>query len=117
MRTIIAAAVLFVLFAVLLALVPAFAQSGRHGEGHAQHHDEYQHWKRPGTNASCCSNADCRPTRTYRDDNDQWRAWDGRRWIVVPDSKVLNFRAKDGAGHLCEANGVIYCLVPGEPKS
>ena len=41
----------------------AFAQSGKHGDSHAQMHDIYQHWHpplNPGT--SCCNNADCRPT-------------------------------------------------------
>lgn len=42
---------------------PAIAQSGAHGDGHAQHHEEYQQWKQ-ANGASCCSDADCRPVRS-----------------------------------------------------
>jgi hypothetical protein len=94
----------------------AFAQSGDHGDGHAQMHDIYQHWHpplNPGT--SCCNNADCRPTRAYVDNDGYWRAWNGVAWLLVPQERVLpSDYAGDGRSHLCEKVGFIYCFTPGE---
>jgi hypothetical protein len=116
-----------VLFGVVLvlgaALVAARAQtvdteppSGRHGDGHAQMHDIYEHWHpplNPGT--SCCNNADCRPTRAYVDNEGQWRAWNGAAWLPVPQERVLPADyAGDGRSHLCEKAGFVYCFTPGE---
>jgi hypothetical protein len=93
------------------------AQSGAHGEGHAEHHDEYQHWKQPGSGLSCCDDKDCRPTRAYLAE-EGWRAWDGARWLLVPPAAVLDVRAKDGRSHLCATPaGHTYCFVPADPKS
>lgn len=61
-----------------------FAQ-GRHGQGHAQHHDWYQELKQPGTGYSCCNGTvngpngavvegDCRPTRAQLQEDGTWRA-------------------------------------------
>jgi hypothetical protein len=105
------------------AVVSAHAQSrdqehysGRHGDGHAQMHDVYEHWhppQNPGT--SCCNNADCRPTRAFVDGEGQWRAWNGSAWLLVPQERVLpaNY-AGDGRSHLCEKEGFVYCFTPGE---
>jgi hypothetical protein len=69
---------------------PARAQSGMHGDGHAEMHETYKGWHPPGNpNTSCCSNADCRPTRAYVGDDGLWRAWNGLRWLTVPQSRVL----------------------------
>jgi hypothetical protein len=93
------------------------AQTGNHGNGHAQHHDEYREWKQPGSGLSCCNDQDCRPTRAYLSE-DGWRAWDGTRWLPVPWSAVLDVRARDGRTHLCATpGGHVYCLVPADPKS
>src|ERR687887_2305861 len=76
-----AAAPLLALALVALAF-GAFAQSGRHGDGHAEMHDIYKYWHpplNPGT--SCCDNADCRPTRAFVDGEGHWRGWDGGAWL------------------------------------
>jgi hypothetical protein len=59
------------------------AQSGEHGDGHAQMHDIYKGWTPPGNPQTSCCNAqtaeghgDCRPTRSYFGDDGLWRAWD-----------------------------------------
>lgn len=86
-------------------------------DGHAEHHDEYQHWKQPGSGLSCCNEKDCRPTRAYLTE-EGWRAWDGLRWLLVPWPVVLDLRAKDGRTHLCATPaGHVYCLVPADPRS
>jgi hypothetical protein len=106
--------------AVAALLVPpfanVFAQSGDHGDGHAEMHDIYQHWHpplNPGT--SCCNNADCRPTRAFVDNDGHWRAWNGAAWLTVPQERVLPVDyAGDGRSHLCEKEGFVYCFTPGE---
>ena len=53
------------------------------------------------------------------DDQDgQWRAWNGLRWLVVPSERVLptDF-AGDGRSHLCEKQDFIYCFTPAPPRS
>jgi hypothetical protein len=102
----------------------AFAQSGNHGEGHAENHDWYRELKQPGTNMSCCNGTmngiegDCRPTRAYVDDNGTWRALIDGKWIVVPPRVVLQSLAPDGASHICaNRTGTIYCFMGGSPKS
>jgi hypothetical protein len=99
--------------------VAAFAQSGHHGDGHAEGHDIYKRWTPPkNPNTSCCNNADCRPTRAYVDDEGRWRAWNGAMWLIVPPDRVLppDF-AGDGRSHLCEMEQFIYCFTPGEIRS
>jgi hypothetical protein len=99
--------------------VAAFAQSGHHGDGHAEGHDIYKRWTPPNNpNTSCCNNADCRPTRAYVDDEGHWRAWNGAMWLIVPPDRVLppDF-AGDGRSHLCEMEQFIYCFTPGEIRS
>jgi hypothetical protein len=102
----------------------AFAQSGNHGEGHAENHDWYRELKQPGTNMSCCNGTmngiegDCRPTRAYVDDSGTWRALMDGKWIVVPPRVVLQSLAPDGASHICaNRTGTIYCFMGGSPKS
>lgn len=94
----------------------ALAQSGQLGDGHAQMHDTYKNWHPPLNPASsCCSNADCRPTRAYVDDDRHWHAWNGSRWLIVPPERVLpTDYAGDGRSHLCEKEGQIYCFTPAE---
>lgn len=92
-------------------------QTGQHGDGHTAGHDAYKEWKQPGTGASCCNDADCRPTRAYMGDDGLWRAWDGHRWLTVPADKVLpTDHAKDGRSHFCEMNGVVFCFSPGQVR-
>ena len=108
-----------------LALGPrALAQSGNHGEGHAENHDWYRELKQPGTNMSCCNGTmngiegDCRPTRAYVDDNGTWRALMDGKWTIVPPRAVLQSLAPDGRSHICaNRTGTIYCFMGGSPKS
>jgi hypothetical protein len=79
-------------------------------------HDIYKSWHPPNyPNSSCCSNADCRPTRAFVDGEGRWRAWNGSTWLIVPHDRVLltNY-AGDGRSHLCEKNELIFCFAPGE---
>ena len=43
----------------------------------------------PGTQVSCCSIADCRPT-DYRTDGNRYEALIGGKWLAVPPDKVLD---------------------------
>ena len=53
----------------------ARAQSGNHGDGHAENHDWYQNLTQPDTGFSCCNGStssvegDCRPTRAFLNNN------------------------------------------------
>lgn len=82
----------------------------------ARAHDPYGEWRQPDNPAvSCCSaDEDCRPTRAYFGDDGLWWAFDGRRFVPVPPSRVLppDF-AGDGRSHLCEKLGYIYCFTAG----
>ena len=55
-------------FAVLIISVavaaprPARAQSGAHGDGHAEMHEVYREWK-DNRGYDCCDDRDCRPVR------------------------------------------------------
>lgn len=102
----------------------AHAQSGTHGEGHAENHDWYQQLKQPGTGYSCCNGTtngvegDCRPTRAYLTDNGDWRALIDGKWVIVPPRVVLQQLAPDGRSHICaNRTGTIFCFLGGSPKS
>lgn len=84
----------------------------------ARTHDIYAPWRVPNNPAvSCCSEADCRPTQAFLDDDGEWQAWNGYRWLPVPRERVLpTDYARDGRSHVCEKAGFIYCFSPAEPK-
>jgi hypothetical protein len=112
------------LLASLAVGLRTYAQSGNHGEGHAENHDWYKELKQPGTNMSCCNGTmngiegDCRPTRAYVDDNGTWRALMDGKWVIVPPRVVLQSLAPDGGSHICaNRTGTIYCFMGGSPKS
>lgn len=105
--------------------ISAFAQSGHHGDGHAEMHPRYQGWSPPNNPGTSCCNAqtpdnpkgDCRPTRAYMHDDGLWRAWNGSRWLIVPRDRVLpTDYAGDGRSHICEKDMFIYCFSPTTPK-
>lgn len=103
---------------VLLRIGAAAAQSGAHGENHAQHHDWYRDLRQPGSGASCCSLQDCRPVRAYIGDDGQWRAIVDGEVVHIPGYAILRQSAPDGGSHLCmSAWGIVYCFVPGQPMS
>jgi hypothetical protein len=102
----------------------AGANSGHHGQGHAENHDWYKELKQPGTGYSCCNGSspgvegDCRPTRAYQGDDGKWRALINGRWVDVPPRVVLQTLAPDGRSHICASrSGLIYCFLGGSPKS
>jgi len=110
--------VTYALIFLLLSTGHASSQSGNHGDGHAEHHDVYRAWVRPGTGMSCCNNEDCRPTRAYMEEDGLWRAWDGERWLIIPPHALLPAdSAKDGRSHLCSSSvGTVFCFSPAQPK-
>ncbi|SKA35593.1 hypothetical protein SAMN02745126_05690 [Enhydrobacter aerosaccus] len=111
------------LCATALAL-PALAQEGFHGQGHAQNHDWYRDLKQPETGYSCCNGTidgregDCRPTRAYLSEDGMWHALVDGHWITVPPRAVLKQLAPDGNSHICASrSGLVYCFLGGSPKS
>lgn len=123
--TYLVAALAFLAVVTVFLPLKARAQSGAHGDGHAQQHDIYKNWSPPNNpGTSCCSaekpdgSGDCRPTRAFVDEDGNWQAWNGRVWLVVPPDRILppNY-AGDGRSHLCEREQFIYCFSPAEPKS
>lgn len=104
--------------------VAAAAQhSGRHGDGHAQHHDWYKDLRQPDTGVRCCNGSvdghvgDCRPAPSFMADDGFYRVWDGREWLVVPRSKIITMPTPDRGTHLCETYGKVFCFITGGPSS
>lgn len=86
--------VLFVIGAVIAAPA-ALGHTGDTGI-------DYESWKIPGTNRSCCNNHDCAPTEAKWDAARKiWTAKFRGRWVDVPPARVLKFEAPDGNAHLC----------------
>lgn len=83
-------------------------------------HDHYRQWF--GVDGGpCCSDLgrECRPVRSYFDDETQrFKILLGGLWTVVPASAVRPYHSPDGSSHAClGTDGTIYCFVNGEPKS
>ena len=74
----------------------------------------FESLKRPGSGASCCSIADCRPV-SYRLSADGYEALVGSIWISVPKNTVLRNQYNPlGRAVLCRSPvGTIFCFVPG----
>ncbi len=93
------------------------APSGRHGDGHAEHHDWYKDLRQPDTGSRCCNGSvdgktgDCRPAPSERGADGTYRVWDGREWLVVPRSKIIVMPTPDGGTHLCETYGRVFCFI------
>jgi hypothetical protein len=100
---------------------------------HRDHHDsDYRHWKRPGTDISCCSDHDCAPVaaelregRWFALRRTEWidapdEKGQGERlvlrqseWIAVPHEKIIQVRNPTvEGGHLCYSNDQVICFVP-----
>jgi hypothetical protein len=58
----------------------------------------------------------CRPAPQRRD-RDEFRAWDGCEWLVVPKDKVITMPTPDRGTHLCEIYGKVFCFITGDPQS
>jgi hypothetical protein len=101
----------------------ARAQSGNHGDGHAENHDWYQNLTQPDTGFPCCNGStssvegDCRPTRAFLDEDGLWYALLDGQWVPIPPRVVLKQLAPDGHSHICASqSGLIYCFLAGSPK-
>lgn len=73
----------------------------------------FQQLKQPGTEASCCSIADCRQVE-YRSSGDHYEVFIRGAWTEVPNDKVLKNQSNPtGHGVACytEWQGVM-CFVP-----
>jgi len=99
------------------ATAQSLAPSGRHGDGHAEHHDWYKDLRQPDTGSRCCNGdvdgktGDCRPAQAERGPDGTWRVWDGREWLIVPRSKIIVMPTPDGGTHLCETYGRVFCFI------
>jgi hypothetical protein len=95
--------------AALLFALAGSANADDHGKYHAS---DYQYWKQPGTNASCCNDHDCAPVRAeFR--NNQWFAKHGGEWIPIPWERIIRERNPSPVeGHLCYTFGRVLCFVP-----
>lgn len=74
----------------------------------------FQSLKQPGTGASCCSIADCRPV-DYRLAADGYEARLDGDWVHVPEERILHGKTNPTArAILCRSpvNGNILCFVP-----
>lgn len=100
------------LLAIVLALVLAASAAFAHDH-------RYRQWF--GVDGGpCCSDLgrECRPVRSYLDDDGRHRILLDGRWLAVPASAVRPYRSFDGSSHACiGSSGTIYCFVNGEPKS
>ena len=101
----------------LAMAVMAFAESGSHGDGHAEMHEHYNMWI-DNRGFGCCDNRDCRPVHADATP-EGWRVWIDGQWVRVPPDAVLHIPSPDGRSHVCMAAGAVEprCFVPGEPRS
>src|SRR5262245_30395830 len=78
--------------AVSFAVAGALAQSGEHGDGHAQNHDWYRSLKTK-SGWSCCNgdegHGDCRPVRARQSFDGQWEAFYNGSWQHIPPDAIL----------------------------
>ena len=100
-----------------LLSLPATAQEGQYGVGHAKwHEDFYSRLIRKDTKTSCCSLNDCRPTQS-RMVGDHYEVKVEGEWTPVPKEAIQNMMAPDGGAHVCAPKqqgsnrGVVYCVV------
>jgi len=74
----------------------------------------FQSLKQPGSGASCCSIADCRPV-DYRIGTEGYEARLDDDWVHVPDQRVLHGQSNPTARAIvCRSpvSGAILCFVP-----
>lgn len=67
----------------------------------------------PETGGSCCSIADCRPTKARVIDG-HYQVWHETEWLPVPDEAILpHMENIIGEPVACVFNGTVLCLVRG----
>lgn len=99
---------------ILVAFLFADGLAGpAEAEGHGTYHaSDYQHWKQPGTNASCCNDHDCGPVRAEVR-RGQWFALREGEWIAIPPDRIIReINPNPEQGHLCYTYGRVLCFVP-----
>ena len=120
-RTVLAAplGVLATAMVTMSASAPVWADDkpGIHGRDHHKLHHWYRTLRQPGTGASCCNEADCRPT-SVRTRHDVIEVMVDGEWTVVPPSKILRVTPPDLNTHVCAPRGPwktkpIHCVVLG----
>ena len=77
-------------------------------------HGWFESLRQPGSGASCCSVADCRPVE-YRLAAPGYEALLDAEWVRVPDDKILHGKPNPtGRAQLCRSpiSGAILCFVP-----
>ena len=103
--------VVFVALTVALALKTAAAPPEN---ANPALHGWFDSLKQPGSGIPCCSVADCRPVE-YRLASAGYEALLDKRWIPVPDDKVVRGKANPlGRAIVCRSpiSGSILCFVP-----
>ena len=103
----------------LTDLARAEERSGRHGDGHAQHHHMYRDWQRPDVGGSCCNaqsaydpNGDCRPMTAGGG-----RGWGRGRTATSSCHPTRSSIGPPRRCHVCKRYGVVICFQPCDPKS
>jgi hypothetical protein len=97
----------------------ALAQTGEHGDGHAEGHDWYGNLKSQ-FGWSCCNgdkdHGDCRPVQARSRMDGQWEAYYSGGWHLIPPETILRDELnKDPLhAHICEQSGFVYCFLKGE---
>lgn len=120
---IISVAAVLVVIGLLFLTPRAYAQAGDHGVNHAKNHGWYNELLRPDTKGSCCNDNDCRPTPARYDQRaGNWEAIKDGRWIVIPNSKILDSGVSQdiGEAHICAPPSTlpwyqpdeVFCFVP-----
>lgn len=105
---------------VWLGMATARAQSGQHGDGHAENHDWYRNLQTP-QGYSCCNGSadgktgDCRPVQARPRDDGGWEAYVGGRWLSIPPARILADRLNRVPlhAHICEQDGYVRCFLKG----
>jgi hypothetical protein len=102
-------------FSVFLGVCSA-AQEGQYGVGHAKWHHEFYSMLKRKDGATCCSDYDCRPTRS-RTIGDHYDVKVDGNWTAVERDTIIDVVAPDGGAHVCapkqidELMGVLFCVI------
>lgn len=86
---------------------------------HAQDQTKSEWFKglrRPGAIIGCCSEADCKPTHSWKYDGQKWWADVHGKMTPIPDEKILPdppYPWDPEQAVVCSsASGLIYCFLP-----
>ena len=105
-------ACVFILVAAAIGSAPAAPPDG--ADPNSPVGKWFQSLKQPGSGASCCSIADCRPV-DYRMGTGGYEAKLDGDWVHVPEERILRGQTNPTAHAIvCRSpvNGSILCFVP-----